>query len=99
MEYLVVPARLVVRVEEKVTVPLDHAGHQGRAGKVDRLRIDRDRQIRSDRDDPVLGDEHLPAGMDLAVDAVEYAHGLQQQRNGFGCRHCGREPEPGLLLP
>ena len=74
-----------------MTVPFDHAGlrrgDQGRAEKVDRLRIDRDRQIRSDRDDPVSGDEHLPAGMDLAVDAVEHAHGLQQQRNGFGCRH------------
>ena len=37
VQHLIVPQRLVVGVEEEVRMALDHAGHQGGAGQVDRF--------------------------------------------------------------
>ena len=73
VQHLIVPARLVIGVQEQMAVPLDHPGHQRVAGQVDHLRAGGGGQVRADRGDPVALDQHLPAGMDLAVDAVEHA--------------------------
>jgi len=80
VEDLIVPARLVIGVQEEVTVALDHAGHEGRPGKVDHLRTGGRREVGAGGGDPVALHQHLPAGMDLA--SVEHAVGLEQDRRG-----------------
>ena len=51
--YLVVPGRLVIRVQEQMPVPLDHAGHQRVARQIDHLHAGGDRQVRANRGDLV----------------------------------------------
>jgi hypothetical protein len=95
VQHLIVPAGLVIRMEEQVSVPLDHPRHQRLAGQVDDLGVGGRGQVRPDRGDAVALDQNLPAGMRLAVHPVEYARGLQQHRllRRLGGGEGGRRPE------
>ncbi len=83
---LIVPRRLVIGVEEKVAVALDHAGHQRRAGQVDDPRAGRRRQVRPDGSDALAVDEHLPPRVRRGVDPVEHLRRAQEDRLGHGRR-------------
>ena len=88
VQHLIVPLGLVVRVEEEVRMALDHAGHQGRARKVDRARAGGSGEVRADRRDPVALDQHRPAFMRCRIDPVEHPRGAEEE--GVGERRRGR---------
>ncbi len=105
VEHLIVPARLVIGVEEEVAVAFDQAGYQRIAGQVDHLCVGRDGEVGPGGDDPVAFDQYLPADVDRLP--VEDAIGLEQGGGGGGERR-GREhqrtdqwqyPHPGPRLP
>ena len=103
VQHLIVPARLVVGMEEEVAVPLDHPRHQRVAGQVDGARAGGNGEVGADRDDAVAAHQDLPAGVGLAVDAVEHRGRAQQERCRFGRRRrrasqrqCRRDRQPAL---
>lgn len=89
MQDLIVPAGFVVRVQEQMPMTLDHAGHQCIPGKLEDARIGGQRKVGPHGDDPVARDQHLPAGMDHPIRAVEDAGWFQEDR----CR-TGRRQRP-----
>ena len=81
-QHLVVPARLVVGMQQQVRVSLDQAGHQRRAlsAMVRAPGGSGDRGGRTSRLDALAADHHDPAGVRRL--AVEHAIGLQDERRG-----------------
>ena len=78
-QHLIVPARLIIGVEEEMAVALDHPRHQGHAWQVEHPRAVRNGEVRPDRLDPFAADQHLPAFVRPRVDAVEHPRGTEQQ--------------------
>ena len=64
---LIVPWRFVVRMEQEVRMPFDHAGDQGRAGQCNGICIDRSVHIRrgSDGVDLLTANEYDPTVVQL----------------------------------
>ena len=98
MQDLIVPERLVVRVQEEVRVPLDHAGHEGGAGQLDGAGARGGREVRPRRSDLVALYEYRPAFVRLRVHAVEHASGVEEEgvgerRNGGKQRHHERREQ------
>jgi malate synthase len=84
LQHLIVPARLVIGVEEEVGMALDHAGHQGHSGQVDHPDAGRSLDAGAGGLDPVAADEDRPAGVRPGVDSVEDQSGAEQQVLGEG---------------
>ena len=78
VEDLIVPQGLVVWVEEEMRVALDHAWHDGRAGKVDDASSGRTREVRSDCGDTVAVYEDAPSFVHGC--AVKDASGAEEKR-------------------
>ena len=61
VQHLIVPQGLIVGMQEQVRMALDHAGHEGRARKVDRSSAGRRGEVRTGGGDVVAVDEDRPA--------------------------------------
>ncbi len=90
---LVVPAGFVIGMQEEVAVALDQAGQHGLARQVDDFGPGGRAEIRADRGDLAVLDQDLPAGMGLAIDAVEDLLWFKQQR--LGRRLCRARAQQG----
>jgi hypothetical protein len=79
-EHLIVPQRLVVRMQEQVRVQIDQAGSERGAGQGDALGIRRrlDAVGRTDRGDLAVVHQHRPAGMRGVAVGGPHAVGQQQ---------------------
>ena len=87
LEHLVVPQRLVVRVQEEVRVPFDEAGNQGGARERDPLGPcgDRDAGFGTCGFDPLAADENDPSLLRRVRRSVPHRAGHQQDRaSGVG---------------
>jgi hypothetical protein len=98
VQHLIVPQRLVVRMEEEVRMALDHPRHERRSGQLDdacaRRRFDRRPRGRN----LVALDQHGPVLVSPRIDAVEHARRLQDQsvgKSGRGrAQHRGEQQLP-----
>src|SRR5262249_20202980 len=79
-EYLVVPDRLVVGMQEQVRVGLDHPRDQRRSGQIDHLGVARrvDLRARTNCFDAVTSNEHDPTLVRRSIGAVPEALGGQE---------------------
>src|SRR6185312_4515524 len=80
LQHLIIPQRLVIRMQEDVRVRVDQPRQQRGAGQVDGLRIRRqlDRIARPDRGDLVAFHQHRPARVRRFAARVEHAVGGEQ---------------------
>jgi hypothetical protein len=65
-------------VEEEMTVPLDHAGHQRGPRQLDHARTGGRAQPWTGRLDPIAAHQHGPALVRARINAVEDAVGAEQ---------------------
>ena len=82
MQHLIVPLRLIVRVEEQVRMALDHARHESRSGKLDGAGAGRCDDVQANGGDAIVNDYHHPSLVRRRIDPVEHSGGAEEEGVG-----------------
>ena len=83
LQHLIIPQRFIIGVQKNMRVDVAQSGKQSRTWQLKGPRVSRSAHLsaRSNGDDFLAGDQHLPPFVNIAIHRVEHSRWREQQRS------------------